>query len=70
MADGSYQAGLPAVIEGGNQSRITRTEEPPIEGRFERAFDGDNDFVQEPPIEIVINPQEIREKYCIISVLF
>ena len=62
MADGSYQAGLPAVIEGGNRARITRTDEPPIEGRFERAFDGDNEFVQEPPIEIVINPQEIREK--------
>ena len=64
MADGSYRANVPAVLDGGNQQRITRNDDQPYEGRFDRAFDGEGDeeFAQEPPIEIVINPQEIREK--------
>jgi len=63
MTDGSYRAGVPAVIEGGNQPRVTRSDDGrPYEGNFDRAFEGDDEFVQEPPIEMVINPQEIREK--------
>jgi hypothetical protein len=62
MRDGSNQAGLPAVIEGGHASAVARADEAPIEGRFDRAFDRDGDFVSEPPIEIIINPKEIKEK--------
>jgi hypothetical protein len=62
MADGAYEVGLPAVIDAKQRSRIARSDEPVVEGRFDRAFNGDEEFVREPPIEIVINPQEIREK--------
>ena len=64
MVDGSYRSGLPALVNNGPVSRPSKTDEPPIEGNFDRAFDGESadDFAQEPPIEIVINPQEIREK--------
>jgi hypothetical protein len=62
MADNSYQGGLPAVMGGGQGRPTVGSKEPIMEGRFDRAFEGDDEFVSEPPIEIVINPQQIREK--------
>jgi hypothetical protein len=62
MRNGSNQAGLPAVIEGGHAPAVARAGDPPVEGRFDRAFEADGDFVAEPPIEIIINPKEIKEK--------